>query len=91
MEAFGDWLERHGLGRYAARMSEQDIDFAVVAQLSEEDIANLGFSLGHRRRLLNAIAQLHGTQEAERRQVTVMFCDLVGSTELANNLAACRT
>lgn len=87
-----EWLKELGLQQYAGILSENDIDFEVLSDLSENDLEKLGISFGHRRKLLKAIAALQpapnksqpATQEAERRQVTVLFSDLVGSTALAN-------
>ena len=91
-----DWLERLGLGQYAQRFVENDIDFALFTKLTDADLKELGvISLGHRKRLLEAIAERaalappptlaesKASDTAERRQVTVMFSDLVGSTALA--------
>jgi class 3 adenylate cyclase/predicted ATPase len=93
-----DWLSEHGLSRYAQRFVDNDIDISVLRHLTDEDLRELGVSLGHRRKMLAAIAGLAGglpaTPEpeltalsphdsAERRQVTVMFSDLVGSTALS--------
>src|ERR1700722_17670077 len=93
------WLEELGMGQYAQSFVASDIDFDVLPDLTETDLERLGVSLGHRKRLRRAIATLTSaatkgpaaatpTQElqAERRQVTVMFCDLVGSTELSTRL-----
>jgi class 3 adenylate cyclase len=90
------WLRDLGLEQYAAAFSGNDIDGEILAELTAEDLAALGVaSVGHRRRLLSAIAGLRekatvppgpapsSPSEAERRQLTVMFCDLVGSTPLA--------
>jgi len=100
------WLRSLGLGKYEALFRENDIDETVLPNLTAEDLKELGVaSLGHRRKLLDAIAALRtdasgkapsadiatasGTpsaspeDRAERRQVTVMFCDLVGSTALS--------
>ena len=95
------WLQQVGLGQYAERFAENDIDFRVLPDLTEQDLKELGVSLGHRRLLLRAIGELSGTgksrlnathatsppiasqETAERRQVTVMFSDLVGSTALS--------
>ena len=91
-----DWLEKLGLGQYAQRFAENDIDFALLAKLNDADLRELGVtSLGHRKRLLEAIderaaatpspapAAPKAPDTAERRQVTVMFSDLVGSTALS--------
>jgi class 3 adenylate cyclase/predicted ATPase len=91
------WLEEHGLGQYAEVLSKNDIDLDVLPHLSDDDLKELGLSLGHRRKFLAALhetplveatAPIRATahaldDEAERRQLTVMFCDLVGSTELS--------
>jgi len=99
----GAWLRRIGLERYEAAFSENEIDGTVLPSLTAEDLKDLGVSIvGHRRKLLEAIAALRAdggakpappdnlpvtnrTAEdaAERRQVTVMFSDLVGSTALS--------
>ena len=99
------WLRSLGLGQYEAVFRQNDIDDTVLPNLTAEDLKELGVaSLGHRRKLLDAIAALRSdaggkapaadtaapsaapnvsTQDrAERRQVTVMFSDLVGSTAL---------
>src|SRR5215472_6243304 len=97
MQQITDWLRKLGLGQYADRFAENDIDFAVLADLTDQDLEKIGVaSLGHRRKLLRAIAELKGGLEpraavapvaphdtAERRQVTVLFSDLVGSTALS--------
>jgi class 3 adenylate cyclase/predicted ATPase len=96
------WLEGCGLAHLAPTLADNAIGFDVLADLSEEDLKSLGLSLGDRRRLQKAIAelpeaeQLAGTgkrpaparraSEAERRHMTVLFCDLVASTELAGRL-----
>jgi class 3 adenylate cyclase/predicted ATPase len=103
MLSIADWLAELGLGQYAARFAEQDIDESVVGHLTDQDLRDLGvFSLGHRRKILHAISQLGGGPAqtsvavraaaapahvaAERRQLTVLFCDLVGSTALSDRL-----
>jgi class 3 adenylate cyclase/predicted ATPase len=99
----GAWLRGLGLGQYEATFRESEIDAEVLPDLTEGDLNQLGVPLGHRKRLLKAIAAL-GTPEtaanppspapvpspaaAERRPITVMFCDLVGSTSLAAKLDA---
>jgi class 3 adenylate cyclase/predicted ATPase len=100
MHQIADWLEKLGLGQYAQRFAENDIDFDILRDLTDQDLKNIGvMSVGHRRKLLRAIADLKGTSAvpvmaappvapraadtAERRQVTVMFSDLVGSTALS--------
>jgi class 3 adenylate cyclase len=89
-----EWLSGLGLERYLPAFRDNDIDGAVLSQLTADDLIGLGVnSIGHRRRLLSAIAALGGVAPpaaaeppqsmAERRQLTVMFCDLVGSTALS--------
>ena len=99
MQQIADWLEKLGLGQYAQRFAENEIDISVLPHLSDQDLKDIGVPLGHRRKLLAAITELAGaaratpepalqteakTQDtAERRQVTVMFSDLAGSTALS--------
>jgi class 3 adenylate cyclase len=102
MQQIADWLEKLDLGQYAQRFAENDINFAILPELTDQDLKELGVaSLGHRRQLLRAITELKGVQTgtskpateyiapvtphdtAERRHVTVMFSDLVGSTALS--------
>jgi class 3 adenylate cyclase len=90
------WLRSLGLEKYEPAFRENEIDADVLPELSELDLEKLGVPLGHRKRLLKAIATLGAEQKlassgpspirpdtAERRQVTVMFSDLVGSTALS--------
>jgi len=99
MKDIVEWLESLDLGEYAQRFAENAIDLSVIRDLTENDLKELGVLLGHRRKMLRAIAELSrapantpqtGTElrreRAERRQLTVMFCDLVGSTALAAQL-----
>jgi len=97
MQQIADWLQKLGLGQYAQRFAENDITFSILADLTDQDLKEIGVSLGHRRQLLRAISELKSAPEpgtvaaapiaprdtAERRQVTVMFSDLVGSTALS--------
>jgi hypothetical protein len=97
----GGWLRSLGLGQYEALFRSSDIDGDILPELTEVDLEKLGVSLGHRKRLLRAISGLAATDTlavpfastgakahdaAERRQLTVMFCDLVGSTALSARL-----
>ncbi|MFO1069356.1 MAG: AAA family ATPase [Geminicoccaceae bacterium] len=78
------WLAGLGLGRYAPAFRGNDVDAEVLRRLTGDDLRELGVaSVGHRRKLLQAIAALPADTPAERRRLTVMFVDLVGSTELA--------
>jgi class 3 adenylate cyclase/predicted ATPase len=96
------WLDGLGLGRYEQAFRDNEIDERVLPSLTAEDLKDLGVKLvGHRRRLLDAIAALGAASPvvatvatgdaaprsgAERRQLTVVFCDLVGSTALSSRL-----
>jgi class 3 adenylate cyclase len=97
----GGWLRSLGLGQYEALFRASDIDADILPELAEVDLEKLGVSLGHRKRLLRAISGLATAEplaarsvstgasaraDAERRQLTVMFCDLVGSTPLSVRL-----
>ena len=105
MQQIADWLKTLGLAQYAQRFAENDINFAIRSDLSDQDLKELGVSsLGHRRQLLGAIAEISRAEQdtpataatasvaqqphdaAERRQVTVMFSDLVGSTALSAHM-----
>ncbi|HXO91044.1 MAG TPA: AAA family ATPase [Stellaceae bacterium] len=96
----GEWLRSLGLEQYEPAFRANEIDARVLPSLTAEDLKDLGVTLvGHRRRLLDAIAALGAEvsvaaafrdvrvrADAERRQLTVMFCDLVGSTALSARL-----
>jgi class 3 adenylate cyclase/ABC-type transport system involved in cytochrome c biogenesis ATPase subunit len=101
MDDLADWLARHGLQQYAAVFAANDIDRSILGELSDGDLEKLGLTLGHRRKLSLALrsdaarpeavpaASAPGAaapHDAERRQVTVLFCDLVGSTTIARAL-----
>ena len=100
-ESVGDWLKGLGLEQYAQAFRDNDIDRDVLTELTADDLIGLGVaSIGHRRKLLAAIKAFQDSPAAaqappasaaeaagaERRLLTVMFCDLVGSTELATRL-----
>jgi class 3 adenylate cyclase len=100
MDVLG-WLKNLGLEQYEAIFRDNDIDASVLPALTNEDLKDIGVvSVGHRRKLLEAIALLRQAEskgalrdssliaapEAERRQLTVMFCDLAGSTALSTRL-----
>ena len=95
MHTVRQWLEQLGLPQYAEIFAENDVDFEALHLLAESDLEKLGVSLGHRKKLLKAVSELDGGlalkresigAESERRQLTIMFCDLVGSTELSRKL-----
>ena len=61
MQQIADWLQKLGLGQYAQRFAENDIDFAILRDLTDQDLEKIGVaSLGHRRQLLRAITGLKG-------------------------------
>jgi class 3 adenylate cyclase len=93
------WLEDLGLGQYVQAFAENRIDLDILPSLSDDDLRELGLKLGDRRRVQRALEPASSDEpaapaptnelatpsaDAERRQLTVMFCDLVGSTELAS-------
>src|SRR5215469_8578287 len=102
------WLRGLGLDRYAAAFRDHEVDWSVLPKLTADDLNDIGVAaVGHRRKLLEAIAELRGGSaelrgppvsepsslsslsdptSAERRQLTIMFCDLVGSTALSGRL-----
>jgi class 3 adenylate cyclase/tetratricopeptide (TPR) repeat protein len=92
------WLNNLGFAQYARVFAENDIDFSVLAGLTDADLKELGVgSLGHRKRLLAAIQQLQSASPqtalqtpasatGERRQVTILFADLCGFTTLSRSL-----
>src|ERR1700690_3002629 len=91
-----DWLRRHRFEQYAEIFEANDIDLDVLPELSERDLEQLGVSMGNRRRLRKALSESDAVPaapsaadapgEAERRQVTVLFCDMVGSTALSGTV-----
>jgi class 3 adenylate cyclase/tetratricopeptide (TPR) repeat protein len=109
MKSFAQWLHKIGLASYTAAFAENEVDFSVVSMLTEEDLRDLGLSLGARKKFLSAAAAHADSAKGERgtaarsepllvpsatpassagdrRQLTVMFCDLVGSTALSEKL-----
>src|SRR5262249_30065364 len=90
MKGITEWLASIGLSEYAQPFADNAIELSVVRHLTEQDLKDLGVPLGHRRKMLRAIAELNAAaparDEAERRLLTVMFCDLVGSAALAARL-----
>jgi class 3 adenylate cyclase/predicted ATPase len=97
----GLWLKELGLAEHAEAFAENGVDAALLPELTNEDLKDLGVArLADRKRLLKAIASLPEQGEvgadaprpaanfsdAERRQLTIMFCDLVGSTALSGSL-----
>ena len=111
-----DWLNQIGLGKYSETFDANDIDRRALPHLTEDDLRELGVSLGHRKVLMSAIEDLGqavieperdqvtgdnsllispapavisvNPAEAERRLLSILFCDLVGSTSLSEQLDA---
>src|SRR6201987_5785832 len=96
MQQIADWLEKLSMSEYAQRFAENGISLSALRHLTDQDLKDIGVLLGHRRIMLAAIqelgspavaqrvtAELKPQDAAERRQVTVMFSDLVGSTALS--------
>jgi class 3 adenylate cyclase len=108
MDSIEQWLATLGLAQYVAEFERNDIDAGLLSKLTDQDLRDLGIhSLGHRKKLLEEIAQLNrgdaaasasvtpetqtlpqsrSNTDGERRQLTVLFCDMVGFTELANRV-----
>jgi class 3 adenylate cyclase len=102
MQQIADWLEKLGMSEYAQGFAENGITAEALRHLTDQDLKDIGVLLGHRRIVLAAIRDLAGAppavaksvaaaepkaqDAAERRQVTVMFSDLVGSTALAGRM-----
>src|SRR4051812_3815339 len=94
------WLRDLGLERYAPSFLDAEVTAAALAELTDADLRELGLPLGPRKLVLRAIRDMAGLTEparpetagapappgAERRQLTVMFVDLVGSTALSQEL-----
>ena len=101
MTSTAEWLKSIGLGEYAQRFAENAIDISILRDLTDLDLKELGVLLGHRRKMLRAIAELAEASssahpaiepkpepfsEAERRYLTIVFCDLVGSAAMSTRL-----
>lgn len=100
-EEIAQWLVGLGLGQYSRAFADNGIGFDILPRLSDDNLKELGLNIGDRVRLQVAIEKLSGNEalarpgvqpetttssEAERRQLTVLFCDLVGSTTLSARL-----
>lgn len=96
-----EWLKAHGLAKYAEVFAEHEITLGVLPHLTEPDVDRMNLPTGPRRLILREVEKLRDSglaqssgrfpdvgvaRDAERRQLTVMFCDLVGSTQLAEQL-----
>src|ERR1700681_1899730 len=98
MATIRQWLEAVGLGVYADAFERQAIALDDLGDLTDNDLQEIGLSIGHRKRFLRAraehfttstiVAARAGEASPERRHLTVMFCDLVGSAALSERLDA---
>jgi class 3 adenylate cyclase/predicted ATPase len=98
MRQIADWLNALGMSEYTDRFAANGIDLSILPDLTDSDLKKLGVLLGHRRKILRAIADVRGVgsvaaaekspphDRAERRQLTIMFCDLVDSTALSTRV-----
>ncbi|MEK6209390.1 MAG: AAA family ATPase [Pseudomonadota bacterium] len=100
MQSVSSWLKLLSLEQYSRVFADNDVDLDVLRILGDKDLQDLGVSFGHRKKLLKAIAELNGAEAnqlapspaavtatgGERRQLTVLFCDMVGFTELASRV-----
>jgi class 3 adenylate cyclase len=101
MQPIAEWLKKLGMSEYAERFAENRIDLSVLPDLTDQHLEKIGVALGDRLKILRAIRELSATtvaaqpapsaapvvqDSAERRQLTVMFCDIVGSTALSARL-----
>lgn len=88
-----DWLQQNGLTEFQTLFETEQLDLDILQEITEADLIGLGLKLGPRKRILRAIAKSHSSppdrpapRALERRQLSVLFCDLVGSTELSSQL-----
>ena len=103
MQTIENWLGQLGLGKYGEAFVENDVDLRALSHITEDDLRELGVSLGHRKIILAAIKELPSAlpsldasqsripesphePTADRRLLSVLFCDLVGSTALSAQL-----
>ena len=95
MDDIAPWLMALGLEQYIEIFRKHEIDLQSVTLLSDRDLLEMGVALGPRKKILAAIASLPAgisgavqtdTPAAERRHLTILFCDMVGSTEYADRL-----
>src|SRR5688572_2622389 len=99
MTNLSHWLDSLGLGEYRQPFAANAVDASVLHDLTERDLTDLGVRVGHRRKLLRAIAELRAAElrppdatampiadDGERRHLTVLFCDLAGSAALSERL-----
>lgn len=102
MSEVAKWLSRFGLSRYQELFEQHQIDFDTLRVLSEGDLREMGIPIGPRRKIVESLEALKsrrddrgpagsfledGSEVPERRQLTILFCDIVGSTEYADTLS----
>ncbi|MEM7439049.1 MAG: adenylate/guanylate cyclase domain-containing protein [Pseudomonadota bacterium] len=90
-EELRTFLGLHGLDQYFDTMAAEDISVAMLRELEEADFKELGLTMGHRKTLRKALEEgetVDKDRTDQRRQVTVLFCDMVGSTDLASRYDA---
>jgi class 3 adenylate cyclase len=96
-ESLREWLTANGLSEFEEVFAQNQVDLKTLFVLTDPDLKELGLPFGPRKRILNRIAELkaagqpgverpRASSRGERRQLTVMFCDLVGSTALSTVL-----
>ena len=94
VDSIEDWLTSIGLEQYVDLLVRNEVDLSTLRILTDDDLKELGLPFGPRKRLLAALqadkslgtAEATATQEGERRQLTVLFCDIIGFTELAQRV-----
>ena len=94
MISISEWLKSIDLEQYTPIFVENEVDFRTLQVLTDNDLKELGLPFGPRKRLLDSLAKAKqseasapaATSAGERRQLTVMFCDMVGFTELAHRV-----
>ena len=69
MQQIADWLEKLGMSEYAERFSENKIDVSVLRHLTDQDLKDIGVALGHRRKILAAIAEFAGAASAVSKPI----------------------
>ena len=100
VQSVSSWLKTLSLEQYSQVFVDNDVDLDVLRILGDKDLQDLGVSFGHRKKLLKAIVEWNGAEASaldsvpvatpatggERRQLTVLFCDMVGFTEIASRV-----
>ncbi|MGA9850869.1 MAG: adenylate/guanylate cyclase domain-containing protein [Roseiarcus sp.] len=92
-----EWLKLHGLDRFTSLFEQNEVDLQTLRLLTDDDLKELGLPFGPRKRILSLLGEERqlekssppssgGAPVGERRQLTVLFCDMVGFTKLAHRL-----